>query len=88
MIRFKVTEPCAVKMTVADAVVVETGGGDIEPYLGAYDITPDLAAQTLVTRGKRMLDDVRVQEIPYHEVSNAADGTTAIIGGTEYYGIQ
>ena len=31
MIRFKVTEPCAVKMTVADAVVVETGGGDIEP---------------------------------------------------------
>ena len=87
MIRFKVTEPCPVKMAVADAVVVQSGGGDITPYLGAYDVTPDIAAQTLATRDKRMLDDVRVQEIPYHEVSNAA-GTTAIIGGTEYYGIQ
>lgn len=88
MIRFRVTEPRPVKMTVANAAIVNAGGEDIEPYEGTYDVTPALVAQTMPTRDKRMLDNVTVQEIPYHEVSNAAEGTTAIIGGITYYGIQ
>ena len=55
MIQFKVAEPCPVKMAVADAVVVHSGGGYLTPYLGAYEVTPDIAAQTLATRVLRML---------------------------------
>ena len=84
MIRFKIIGPRPIRMRVDDAVQVDTGGY-LTPYVGAYEVTPDVAAQTLATRDKRMLYDVRVREIPYHEVSNAA-GTTAIIGGIAYYG--
>lgn len=40
MIRFKVTEPCPVKMAVADAVVVHSGGG------GSY-VLPAATGETL-----------------------------------------
>lgn len=40
MIRFKVTEPCPVKMAVADAVVVQSGGG------GSY-VLPAATGETL-----------------------------------------
>ena len=50
-------------------------------YSGAYAVTPKTVAQTLQTKDKKMIDDVSVHAIPYYEVGNDADGTTAIIGG-------
>lgn len=61
--------------------------GDVPVYTGEYTVEPDIAAQTLATRGKRMGSDVTVLGIPYHEVANPFDGATAIIGGIEYYGV-
>lgn len=82
MIRFKVCGARPVQMRVETAVVVNTGGGGyVEPYLGAYEVTPRPAAQTLYTRDRRMTENVTVYEIPYHETSNQAGGSTAVIGG-------
>ena len=56
--------------------ITETGEGD--PYLGPYEVTPQVYEQTLETKNKSMRDDVRVYEIPYAEVSNIY-GTTVVI---------
>lgn len=77
MIRFKVTEPCPVKMAVADAVVVHSGGG--EPYDGDYTIIPKAEVQTVLpTQGKIMQRDVTVAKIPYYETSNPTGDTIYI----------
>lgn len=56
--------------------IYETGEGD--PYLGPYEVTPQVYEQTLETKNKSMRDDVTVYEIPYAEVSNIY-GTTVVI---------
>lgn len=56
-------------------------------YEGDYVVTPDIVQQKLATQYRFLEDDVTVLEIPYHEVSNL-EGTTVIIGGIKYNGIQ
>lgn len=53
---------------------------EIETYDGDYAVIPKTVEQELETKNKLMKDDVAVQKIPYHEVSNQT-GTTAVIGG-------
>ena len=63
-------------VSVSSAIVVVTG----DPYEGAYQIVPTFSEQVLETRAKTMLDDVTVEEIPVHRVSNPAGGVTVSIG--------
>lgn len=50
-------------------------------YDGAYEVTPSATTdQTLLTSGKMMDADVKVNKIPYAEVSNSSDGLTVTIG--------
>lgn len=82
MIRFKLIGTKPIRMKVDDAVQVDTGGGGyLQPYMGPYEATPKVAEQVLATKNKRMVDDVTIYEIPYHEVGNQYGGNTAIIGG-------
>lgn len=57
--------------------VTEYVGG--EPYDGQYAVTPKVEAQILPTKGKVMLDDVTVLEIPFFETSNTSGGNTVYI---------
>ena len=52
---------------------------EADPYMGDYEITPKVEAQTMDTKGKLMLDDVTVQQIPCYSVSNTSGGTTFYI---------
>ena len=49
-------------------------------YDGEYSITPHFFEQKLETKEKLMTDDVIVEVIPVHEVTNPAGGTTITIG--------
>lgn len=50
-----------------------------EEYDGDYVVTPKVERQTLSTRGKVLSEDITIEEIPYAEVSNNANGTTVTI---------
>ena len=54
---------------------------DVEPYEGSYEVDPTFEAQTLATAGKRMLDDLFINEIKVSKVSNPFGGNTVCIGG-------
>lgn len=54
--------------------------GDLPLYDGAYEVTPSANDQTLYTAQKLLDSDVKVNKIPYTEVSNNSNGTTVIIG--------
>lgn len=58
---------------------------EAEPYKGVYDVTPNIFKQTLETKNKRMMDDVRVSEIPFATTTNLSGGFTVIIGATPTY---
>lgn len=78
MIKMSVTQP-EIKMRVAPAKVVYTGGG--KPYEGVYDVTPKTYAPVVLpTRNRLLSRDVNVAKIPQYEVSNAAGGLTLIMG--------
>lgn len=49
-------------------------------YDGEYSVTPRFAEQKLETKDKLMADDVTVEVIPAHEVTNPAGGLTVTIG--------
>ena len=49
-------------------------------YDGPYEVTPRFYEQTLETKNKLMTDDVTVEIIPAHEVTNPAGGLTVTIG--------
>lgn len=49
-------------------------------YDGPYEVTPRFYEQTLETKEKLMTDDVTVEVIPAHEVTNPAGGLTVTIG--------
>lgn len=51
-----------------------------DPYEGDYAVTPKVAAQTLPTEKKLMMDDLTVNAIPYYNVSNPSGGQTIYIG--------
>lgn len=52
----------------------------IEDYIGEYTIRPKVEEQIMNTRDKRMIKDLKIEAIPYYEVSNQ-NGKTIIIGG-------
>lgn len=54
---------------------------DVEPYKGEYEVDPTFEPQTLFTAGKRMLDNLLVNEIRVSKVSNPFGGNTVYIGG-------
>lgn len=68
-----------IELEVKDYIGAYTPEG-IETYEGDYNVIPKTAEQELYTKNKMMKDDVTVQKIPYHEVSNQT-GTTVVIGG-------
>ena len=49
-------------------------------YDGPYEVTPRFYEQKLETKEKLMTDDVTVDVIPVHEVTNPAGGITVTIG--------
>lgn len=49
-------------------------------YGGPYEVTPHFFEQKLETNNKLMTDDVTVEIIPAHEVTNPAGGLTVTIG--------
>lgn len=51
----------------------------VEKYEGDYDVTPKVDRQTLKTKHKYMIDDVRILAIPYFEVGNTTGGNTVYI---------
>lgn len=66
------------KVTVQDGV---------KPYVGAYEVTPKVDAQTIPTAKKYMTDDMRINAIPFYETSNLSNGKTIYIGSeVEIYG--
>lgn len=52
----------------------------VETYEGDYTVIPKTTEQDLYTKNKMMKNDVTVQKIPRHEISNQT-GTTVVIGG-------
>ena len=52
--------------------------GSTDPFLGEYEVTPKVDAQTMPCAGKKMLKDVDIKAIPFFETSNEA-GTTVYI---------
>lgn len=55
--------------------------GDREHYSGNYEVTPQLEDAVVLETAERIMDsNVRVKQIPLHEVSNGAGGKTLTIG--------
>ena len=61
--------------------IVEKSPLTVPEYEGSYEIRPEVFEQAMLTKGKLMLEDVKIQEIPYQEVTNQTGGQTATIGG-------
>jgi hypothetical protein len=59
----------------------EWAAGDLPLYDGAYELTPSANnSQTLYTAQKLLDADIKVNKIPYTEVSNSSNGLTVTIG--------
>ena len=62
--------------------VGQGGGPPLPAYSGPYTVIPEAwFEQVLPTAGKRMTQDLVVNEIPYLLAGNEAGGYTATIGG-------
>lgn len=68
-----------IELEIKDYIGTYTLEG-IETYEGDYTVIPKTTEQELYTKNKMMKDNVTVQKIPYHEISNKT-GTTVVIGG-------
>lgn len=76
------SEECTSFALPFNSDITVSGGTPLyENYTGEYDVTPLITAQTLYTRDKHMVDDVRIDMIPTREINNAAGGVTFIVGG-------
>lgn len=53
---------------------------DVDPYTGAYEVTPKVEAQTVPTAQKFMTEDMKIKAIPFYDVSNTSGGSTVYIG--------
>ena len=62
--------------TIGNGIVKVDGSTD--PFLGEYEVTPKVDAQTMPCAGKKMLKDVDIKAIPFFETSNET-GTTVYI---------
>lgn len=79
-IRLKNNSTDTYKVGQMSDAIKKIGTQDFVVYDGEYDIMPTTEDQTFSTAQKIMLDNLVVEKIPYAEVSNASNGTTAIIG--------
>lgn len=68
-----------IELEIKDYIGTYTPEG-VETYDGDYTIIPKTTEQELWTKNKMMKNDVTVQKIPYHEISNET-GKTVVIGG-------
>lgn len=55
----------------------------IPAYDGKYTVVPKTTSQELLTKDKKMKDNVTIKSIPYFETSNE-EGTTVYIGDDLY----
>ena len=63
------------------AMSIQKSTTPIEEYEGPYTAVSQLYyGTTLETSGKRMADNVTIEPIPIHEVSNPKGGVTVTIG--------
>lgn len=62
----------------AEAIIVQ--GERLPNYEGEYNVIPRVNEQTLNTKDRSMVKDVKVEAIPYVEVTNVGGGYTATIG--------
>lgn len=73
--------PTAGKYCDRDIVITAVGSAESYPtYEGTYDITPACEEQILFTADKILKQDIKVNQIPYAEVSNDKGGSTVTIG--------
>ena len=77
-ITFDVLPTPTLEFTI-QAAFVEGVGKD---YTGPYEVTPQLYKSILLpTKGSMPKEDITVLKVPQYEVTNAAGGTTLILGG-------
>ena len=50
-------------------------------YDGDYEVTPTVEGMELNTKDRYMVDDVKINAIPFFEVSNTSGGNTVYIAG-------
>lgn len=50
-------------------------------YDGDYEVIPTVDGTELNTKGKYMVDDVKIKAIPIYEASNTSGGNTVYIAG-------
>ena len=84
IVRIGAAAPAAVAVGVAPVQIV----AHQNLYTGEYAVTPDITPVVLPTRDKLMADDVTIHKIPLWETGNPQGGTTILIGGEKYYGVQ
>lgn len=70
---------------VDDGKILTVSGGawtaaELPRYDGEYSVTPAAEEQTLLTARKYLDANLKIEKIPYSEVSNTANGTTVTIG--------
>lgn len=65
-----------VSMTVQPAMYVGSYG---QIYDGSYTIVPRVEEQYMETKNKYMMDDVKINSIPFFSVSNQTGGNTVYI---------
>lgn len=68
-----------IELEVKDYIGTYTPEG-IETYEGDYTVMPKVAEQKMDTKNKMMKDNVTIEQIPFHKISNET-GTTVVIGG-------
>lgn len=60
----------------------ENGNVELPSYNGDYNIVPSTSGDIMLLTSQTFMDaNVRVNKIPYAEVTNNSGGTTATIGG-------
>lgn len=78
-LEMRFTEVDAFEVGFGAVMLVEQG--DYEHYSGEYEVTPQLENAVVLETAERIMDsNVRVKQIPLHEVSNGAGGKTLTIG--------
>lgn len=58
--------------------VTEYVGGEL--YEGDYTVIPRVVEQTMPTKNRVLVEDMKIKEIPFFNVSNTSGGSTVYIG--------
>lgn len=73
----KFSESVAGDKAIFSEVQTVNVGGD--PYEGDYVVTPKVDQQIMSTKGKVMVQDVTIKQIPFFKTSNTSGGSTVYI---------